>query len=80
MNLFVCSLPIHKRNMEGKLTNGQGKWERNTLHECWEKWHKDVSVRSHKSLPCTVMWAICLARNEKTFQNIDVIPIKLSPD
>lgn len=51
-----------------KLAGGNGKWQGYTVVDCLDIWFKTKSVQANKALPCIVLWALWLARNDMIFK------------
>lgn len=61
-----------------KIIKVKGKWERESISECFKNQCLDRAASENKALPCTVAWTIWLARNEMIFQGKELLPIQVS--
>jgi hypothetical protein len=60
------------------LSNGNNKWEKDSLKRCFECWYSDKTVKAHRALPCFVLWDLYLSRNQMIFQGKVLTPKEMS--
>lgn len=60
------------------LSNGNNKWERDSLLSCFKSLYKDKFVKARKALSYFLLWYLYLTRNYMTFQGKDIHPPQVS--
>jgi hypothetical protein len=56
------------------LSNGNNKWEKDSLLSCFKSLYKDKFVKARKALSYFLLWYLYLTRNYMTFQGKDIHP------
>jgi hypothetical protein len=47
-----------------KMLKINGKWVGDSIFYSFKEWYEDKSVKKHRALPCTILWAMWLSRND----------------
>jgi hypothetical protein len=75
--LIQCPFATELWSKVLKLANGKGNWTGESISACFEGWYKGKSVKEHRALPCFVVLALWISRNEMTFQGKEILPIQI---